>query len=217
MTFNRDILVLANPEIAQLPGWVIALIAAGGLAAALSTAAGLLLAISSAISHDLVKSVFNPNITEKGELLVARISMAFAIALATWLGINPPGFAAQVVALAFGLAAATLFPTLMMGIFSKRMNAPGATWGMIAGLVVTCAYLFAYLGVFFIPGTNMLDNTAANHLFGIPPTHFGPIGAAINFAVAYAVSSVTAAPPKHIQDLVESVRIPRGAGAALAK
>ena len=217
VTFNRDILVLANPEIAQLPGWVIALIAAGGLAAALSTAAGLLLAISSAISHDLVKSVFNPNITEKGELLVARISMAFAIALATWLGINPPGFAAQVVALAFGLAAATLFPTLMMGIFSKRMNAPGATWGMIAGLVVTCAYLFAYLGVFFIPGTNMLENTAANHLFGIPPTHFGPIGAAINFAVAYAVSSVTAAPPKHIQDLVESVRIPRGAGAALAK
>ena len=217
VTFNRDILVLANPEIAQLPGWVIALIAAGGLAAALSTAAGLLLAISSAISHDLVKSVFNPNITEKGELLVARISMAFAITLATWLGINPPGFAAQVVALAFGLAAATLFPTLMMGIFSKRMNAPGATWGMIAGLVVTCAYLFAYLGVFFIPGTNMLDNTAANHLFGIPPTHFGPIGAAINFAVAYAVSSVTAAPPKHIQDLVESVRIPRGAGAALAK
>jgi cation/acetate symporter len=215
--FNQDILVLANPEIAQLPGWVIALIAAGGLAAALSTAAGLLLAISSAISHDLVKSVFNPNISEKAELLWARVSMAFAIALATWLGINPPGFAAQVVALAFGLAAATLFPTLMMGIFSKRMNAPGATWGMIAGLVVTCAYLFAYLGVFFIPGTNMLDNTAANHLFGIPPTHFGPIGAAINFAVAYAVSSVTAAPPKHIQDLVESVRIPRGAGAALAK
>ncbi|WP_438975932.1 sodium:solute symporter family protein [Roseicyclus sp.] len=217
VTFNRDILVLANPEIAQLPGWVIALIAAGGLAAALSTAAGLLLAISSAISHDLVKSVFNPNITEKGELLVARISMAFAIALATWLGINPPGFAAQVVALAFGLAAATLFPTLMMGIFSKRMNAPGATLGMVAGLVVTCAYLFTYLGVFFIPGTNMLANNADNWLFGIPPTHFGPIGALINFGVAYAVSSVTAPPPKEIQDLVESVRIPRGAGAALAK
>ena len=217
VTFNRDILVLANPEIAQLPGWVIALIAAGCLAAALSTAAGLLLAISSAISHDLVKSVFNPNITEKGELLVARISMAFAITLATWLGINPPGFAAQVVALAFGLAAATLFPTLMMGIFSKRMNAPGATLGMVAGLVVTCAYLFTYLGVFFIPGTNMLANNADNWLFGIPPTHFGPIGALINFGVAYAVSSVTAPPPKEIQDLVESVRIPRGAGAALAK
>jgi cation/acetate symporter len=217
VTFNRDILVLANPEIAQLPGWVIALIAAGGLAAALSTAAGLLLAISSAISHDLVKSVFNPNISEKGELLWARVSMAFAIALATYLGLNPPGFAAQVVALAFGLAAATLFPTLMMGIFSKRMNAPGATWGMIAGLAVTCLYLFTYLGWFFVPGTNMLANNADNWLFGIPPTHFGPVGAVINFAVAYAVSSVTAAPPKEIQDLVESVRIPRGAGAALAK
>ena len=215
--FNQDILVLANPEIAQLPGWVIALIAAGGLAAALSTAAGLLLAISSAISHDLIKSVFNPNISEKGELFWARVSMAFAIALATYLGINPPGFAAQVVALAFGLAAATLFPTLMMGIFSKRMNAPGATLGMVAGLVVTCAYLFTYLGFAFIPGTNLLANNADNWLFGIPPTHFGPIGALINFAVAYAVSSVTAPPPKHIQDLVESVRIPRGAGAALAK
>ena len=217
VTFNQDILVLANPEIAQLPGWVIALIAAGGLAAALSTAAGLLLAISSAISHDLVKSVFNPGISEKGELLVARISMAFAIALATWLGINPPGFAAQVVALAFGLAAATLFPTLMMGIFSKRMNSAGAIAGMLVGLIVTCAYLFTYLGIFFIPGTNMLENTAANHLFGIPPTHFGPIGALLNFAAAYVVSSMTAAPPQHIQDLVESVRIPRGAGAAISK
>ncbi|MDG3040978.1 sodium:solute symporter family protein [Roseicyclus marinus] len=215
--FNRDILVLANPEIANLPGWVIALIAAGGIAAALSTAAGLLLAISSAISHDLIKSVINPNISEKGELLAARVSMAGAIVLATYLGLNPPGFAAQVVALAFGLAAATLFPTLMMGIFSKRMNAAGATWGMVAGLVVTCLYLFTYLGWFFIPGTNMLENTAANYLFGIPPTHFGPIGALINFGVAYVVSSMTAAPPQHIQDLVESVRIPRGAGAAINK
>jgi len=214
VTFNQDILVLANPEIAQLPGWVIALIAAGGIAAALSTAAGLLLAISSAISHDLIKSVINPNISEKGELLAARISMAAAIVLATWLGLNPPGFAALVVALAFGLAAATLFPTLMMGIFSKRMNAAGATAGMLAGLILTCAYLFTYLGIFFIPGTNLLDNTAANYLFGIPPTHFGPIGALANFAVAYVVSSMTAAPPQHIQDLVESVRIPRGAGAA---
>ncbi|PWK59127.1 sodium:solute symporter family protein [Roseicyclus mahoneyensis] len=217
VTFNQDILVLANPEIAQLPGWVIALIAAGGIAAALSTAAGLLLAISSAISHDLIKSVINPNISEKGELLAARISMAGAIALATWLGLNPPGFAALVVALAFGLAAATLFPTLMMGIFSKRMNAAGATAGMLAGLILTCAYLFTYLGIFFIPGTNLLENTAANYLFGIPPTHFGPIGALANFAVAYAVSSMTAAPPQHIQDLVESVRIPRGAGGALNK
>ena len=212
VTFNRDILVLANPEIANLPGWVIALIAAGGLAAALSTAAGLLLAISSAISHDVIKSVINPNISEKGELLAARISMAGAIVLATWLGLNPPGFAAQTVALAFGLAAASLFPTLMMGIFSKRMNSAGATWGMLAGLISTCVYLFAYLGVFFIPGTAWL--TADQYLFGIPPTHFGPIGAALNFGVAFAVSSMTAAPPKEIQDLVESVRIPRGAGAA---
>ncbi|WJY22117.1 sodium:solute symporter family protein [Fontisubflavum oceani] len=215
VTFNRDILVLANPEIAQLPGWVIALIAAGGLAAALSTAAGLLLAISSAISHDLIKSTINPDISERGELLAARISMAGAIVLATYLGLNPPGFAAQTVALAFGLAAASLFPTLMMGIFSKRMNSAGATWGMLAGLIVTCLYLFTYLGWFFIPGTNMLENTSANYLFGIPPTHFGPIGALANFLVAYLVSRATAAPPQEIQDLVESVRIPRGAGAAV--
>jgi len=214
VTFNRDILVLANPEIAQLPGWVIALIAAGGLAAALSTAAGLLLAISSAISHDLIKSTLNPGISEKGELLAARISMAGAIALATYLGLNPPGFAAQTVALAFGLAAASLFPALMMGIFSKRINSAGATWGMLAGLIVTCLYLFTYLGWFFIPGTNMLENTASNYLFGIPPTHFGPIGALLNFIVAYAVSNATQEPPQEIQDLVESVRIPRGAGAA---
>ncbi len=215
ITFNRDILVLANPEIANLPGWVIALIAAGGLAAALSTAAGLLLAISSAISHDLIKSTLNPNISEKGELLAARISMAGAIVLATYLGLNPPGFAAQTVALAFGLAAASLFPTLMMGIFSKRMNSAGATWGMLAGLISTSLYLFAYLGVFFIPGTAWL--TSDQYLFGIPPTHFGPIGAVLNFAVAFLVSRATAAPPEHIQELVESVRIPRGAGAAMNK
>lgn len=217
VTFNRDILVLANPEIAQLPGWVVALIAAGGLAAALSTAAGLLLAISSSISHDLIKSVINPDISERGELLAARISMAGAIALATYLGLNPPGFAAQTVALAFGLAAASLFPTLMMGIFSKRMNSAGATAGMLAGLISTCLYLFTFLGWFFIPGTNMLENTAANYLFGIPPTHFGPVGALLNFAVAFAVSRVTAEPPQEIQDLVESVRIPRGSGAAINK
>ena len=213
-TFNNDILVLANPEIANLPGWVIALIAAGGLAAALSTAAGLLLAISSAISHDLIKDFLNPNISEKGELLAARISMAGAIAVATWLGLNPPGFAAQTVALAFGLAAATIFPALMMGIFSKRVNALGATLGMLAGLIVTCLYLFTYLGWFFIAGTNMMENIPANYLFGIPPAAFGPIGALINFVVAYAVSSVTAAPPQHVQDLVESIRVPKGAGAA---
>ncbi len=215
VTFNRDILVLANPEIAQLPGWVIALIAAGGLAAALSTAAGLLLAISSAVSHDLLKSTFMKDISEKNELLAARISMAGAIAVATYLGLNPPGFAAQVVALAFGLAAATLFPVLMMGIFSMKMNTEGAVSGMLAGLIATLLYIFTYLGWFFIPGTNMLANTPDNWLFGISPLSFGAVGAVINFAVAYAVMSVTREPPKEIQELVYSIRVPRGAAGAI--
>jgi len=215
VTFNQDILVLANPEIAQLPGWVIALIAAGGLAAALSTAAGLLLAISSAVSHDLLKSTFMKDISEKNELLAARISMAGAIALATYLGLNPPGFAAQVVALAFGLAAATLFPVLMMGIFSMKMNTEGAVSGMLAGLIATLLYIFTYLGWFFIPGTNMLANTPDNWLFGISPLSFGAVGAVINFAVAYAVMSVTREPPKEIQELVYSIRVPRGAAGAI--
>ncbi len=213
--FNRDILVLANPEIAQLPGWVIALIAAGGLAAALSTAAGLLLAISSAVSHDLIKSSINPGISEKGELLAARISMAFAIALATWLGLNPPGFAAQVVALAFGLAASSIFPVLMMGIFSKTINSTGAIAGMLVGLLATLLYIFTYLGWFFIPGTNMLPNTVDNWLFGISPLSFGAIGAVLNFAAAYIVSSMTEETPAEIKELVESVRIPRGAAGAV--
>ncbi|CAM5224257.1 sodium:solute symporter family protein [Alishewanella longhuensis] len=215
LTVNNDILVLANPEIANLPGWVVGLIAAGGIAAALSTAAGLLLAISSAISHDLIKNIINPQISEKGEMLAARISMAGAILLATYLGLNPPGFAAQVVALAFGIAAATLFPALMMGIFSKRVNSYGAIAGMLTGLVVTLLYIFTYLGWFFIPGTNMLPNTADNWLLGISPLSFGAVGAMINFIVAFAVSSVTAPPPKAIQELVESVRYPKGAGAAV--
>ncbi|GGW60063.1 sodium:solute symporter family protein [Alishewanella tabrizica] len=220
LTVNNDILVLANPEIANLPGWVVGLIAAGGIAAALSTAAGLLLAISSAISHDLIKKTINPQISEKGEMLAARISMAGAILLATYLGLNPPGFAAQVVALAFGIAAATLFPALMMGIFSKRVNSTGAIAGMIVGLVVTLVYIFTYLGWFFVPGTNMLPNTPENWLFGstgygISPLSFGAVGAIINFIVAFAVSSVTAPPPKEIQELVESVRYPKGAGAAV--
>jgi cation/acetate symporter len=214
LTVNNDILVLANPEIANLPGWVIGLIAAGGIAAALSTAAGLLLAISSAISHDLIKNTINPSISEKGEMLAARISMAGAILLATYLGLNPPGFAAQVVALAFGIAAATLFPVLMMGIFSTRMNSKGAICGMLAGLFSTLLYIFTYLGWFFIPGTNMLANVEANWLFGISPLSFGAVGAMINFAVAYAVSSATEEPPQEIQELVESVRYPKGAGAA---
>ncbi len=215
LTVNNDILVLANPEIANLPGWVIGLIAAGGIAAALSTAAGLLLAISSAISHDLIKNIINPQISEKGEMLAARISMAGAILLATYLGLNPPGFAAQVVALAFGIAAATLFPALMMGIFSKRVNSYGAIAGMLSGLVVTLLYIFTYLGWLFIPGTNMLPNTPDAWLFGISPLSFGAIGAMVNFIVAFAVSAVTAPPPKAIQELVESVRYPKGAGVAI--
>ena len=215
LTVNNDILVLANPEIANLPAWVIGLIAAGAIAAALSTAAGLLLAISSAISHDLIKTLINPKISEKNEMIAARISMACAILLATYLGLNPPGFAAQVVALAFGIAAATLFPVLMMGIFSKRMNDKGAICGMVAGLVITLLYIFTYLGWFFIPETNMLPNTPDQWFMGISPASFGTVGALINFAVAYGVSMVTAEPPQEIQDLVESVRTPKGAGAAL--
>ncbi|MDR7025248.1 MAG: sodium:solute symporter family protein [Pseudomonadales bacterium] len=216
LTVNNDILVLANPEIANLPSWVVGLIAAGAIAAALSTAAGLLLAISSAVSHDLIKTLINPKISEKNEMRAARLSMAAAILLATWLGLNPPGFAAQVVALAFGIAAATLFPALMMGIFSKRVNDKGAIAGMLVGLVFTVVYIFLYLGWFFIPGTATLANTPENWMFGISPLSIGTVGAVINFAVAYAVSLATVAPPKEIQELVESVRTPKGAGGALS-
>ena len=215
-TVNNDIMVLANPEIAALPGWVIALVAAGGLAAALSTAAGLLLAISSAISHDLIKGALKPDISEKGELLWARISMAGAIVLATWLGYDPPGFAAQVVALAFGLAAATIFPVLMMGIFSTRVGKEGAIAGMIVGLITTSVYIFLFLGWFFIPGTNVYPNTPDQHWFGISPAAFGPIGALLNFATAYIVSMMTKAPPQEVQDLIQSIRVPKGAGKAQA-
>ena len=216
LTVNNDILVLANPEIANLPSWVVGLIAAGAIAAALSTAAGLLLAISSAVSHDLIKTLINPKISEKNEMRAARLSMAAAILLATWLGLNPPGFAAQVVALAFGIAAATLFPALMMGIFSKRVNDKGAIAGMLVGLVFTVVYIFLYLGWFFSPGTATLANTPENWMFGISPLSIGTVGAVINFAVAYAVSLATVAPPKEIQELVESVRTPKGAGGALS-
>ncbi|MGR3635464.1 MAG: sodium:solute symporter family protein [Shimia sp.] len=211
--FNRDILVRANPEIANLPSWVIGLVAAGGLAAALSTAAGLLLAISSAVSHDLIKGAINPGISEKGELLSARIAMGVAIAVATYLGLNPPGFAAQTVALAFGLAAASIFPALMMGIFSKKINNTGAVAGMLAGLTVTLVYIFLHKGWLFIPGTNCF--TDADPLLGtIKSTSFGAVGAAVNFGVAYLVANMTKPIPQEIKDLVESVRVPKGAGAA---
>ncbi|MEJ2680208.1 MAG: cation acetate symporter [Gammaproteobacteria bacterium] len=214
---NKDILVLANPEIAKLPGWVIALIAAGALAAALSTAAGLLLAISSAISHDLIKSCIKPEISDKSELMIARIAMAIAISVATFLGLNPPGFAAQTVALAFGLAAASLFPALMMGIFSTRINNKGAVTGMLSGLLFTLVYIFVYKGWFFIPDTNWYPDNAANWFMGISPLSIGAIGAVLNFSVAYAVSHVTAPPPQKIIELVERIRTPYGAGAALSK
>jgi cation/acetate symporter len=211
---DRDIMVLANPEIAKLPNWVIALVAAGGLAAALSTAAGLLLAISSSISHDLLKGVFMPNISEKNELMAGRIAMAGAIVVAGLLGMNPPGFAAQVVALAFGLAASSIFPALMMGIFNKNMNNVGAVFGMLAGLLSTLVYIFVFKGWFFVPGTNNLPNTPDNWFMGIQPESFGAVGALINFVVAIIVSKMTARPPEHIQHLVEDIRIPKGAGAA---
>ncbi|MBI3188043.1 MAG: cation acetate symporter [Gammaproteobacteria bacterium] len=211
---DNDIMVLANPEIAGLPNWVIALVAAGGIAAALSTAAGLLLAISSAISHDLLKGVFVPNISEKKELMAGRIAMAGAIVLAGYLGMNPPGFAAEVVALAFGLAASSIFPALMMGIFNKRINSSGAIWGMLSGLTVTVVYIFVFKGWFFVPGTNNLPNTPDNWLLGISPEAFGAVGALVNFMVAIAVSRVTKAPPDHIQHMVEDIRVPKGASAA---
>jgi cation/acetate symporter len=214
VTVDRDIMVMANPEIAKLPNWVIALVVAGGLAAALSTAAGLLMAISSAVSHDLIKGVFNPHISEKSELLAARLSMAGAIVVAGYLGLNPPGFAAQVVALAFGLAASSLFPVLMMGIFNKRMNSAGAMTGMLVGLTTTIVYIFVYKGWLFIPGTNNLPNTPEYWLFGIQPEAFGAVGALLNVIAAWAVSKVTAPPPEHIQHMVEDIRVPRGAGGA---
>jgi len=214
LSVNADIIVLANPEIALLPNWVIALVAAGGLAAALSTAAGLLLAISSAISHDLLKENFMPNLTEKGELMAGKIAMAGSIIVAGYLGLNPPGFAAGTVALAFGLAASSIFPALMMGIFSKTMNKQGAIAGMLAGIGVTMFYVFAHKGFLFIKGTDYLNLIGgANSFFGITPEAFGTIGAIVNFAVAFAVKNMTPAVPEDIAAMVESVRIPRGSKA----
>jgi cation/acetate symporter len=210
MTIDRDIMVLANPEIAQLPNWVIALIAAGGLAAALSTAAGLLLVISSSISHDLLKKVLMPNISEKQELLFARLAAAVAIFIAGLLGIYPPGFVAQVVAFAFGLAAASFFPVILMGIFSKRMNKEGAIAGMVVGLGFTTAYIVWFK--FIDPAANV----PANWWFGISPEGIGVLGMMFNFIAAIVVAKFTAPPPDHIQELVETIRIPRGAGGAVA-
>lgn len=205
---DNDILVLANPEIADLPHWVIALVAAGGLAAALSTAAGLLLAISSAISHDLLKRTLMPQISERQELMASRLAMAAAVLGAGYLGLNPPGFAAGTVALAFGLAASSLFPALLLGIFSKRVTREGAVLGMLAGLGVTLTYVFQHKGIMFIPGTQFLGDMPPNWFLGIEPNAFGVVGAMVNFAVALGVTRFTSPPPVEVQMLVEEIRVP---------
>lgn len=211
LTIDRDIMVLANPEIAGLPNWVIALVAAGGLAAALSTAAGLLLVISTSVSRDLLRSSLMPNISEKQELIAARIAAFVAVAIAALLGIYPPGFVAQVVAFAFGLAASSFFPAIILGIFYKRMNKEGAIAGMVVGLTFTALYIIAYKGVFMEP---LIENTPENWLFGISPEGIGTIGMLLNFAVSLTVSSFTPAPPEDVQEMVETIRIPRGASEA---
>jgi len=208
VTLDNDILVLANPEIARLPNWVIALVAAGGLAAALSTAAGLLLAISSAISHDLLKRTFMPSISERGELNASRGAMALAVFGAGYLGLNPPGFAAGTVALAFGLAASSIFPALVMGIFSTRITREGAIAGMLCGLGVTLFYVFQHKGIMFVSDWRYLTGLGERWFFGIEPNAFGCIGAGLNFLVAIAVSAVTREPPASIQSLVEGIRLP---------
>jgi len=205
---DRDIMVLANPEIADLPNWVIALVAAGGLAAALSTAAGLLLVISTSISHDLLKKIFLKDITDKQELFFARMSAALAIVIAGYFGIHPPGFVAQVVAFAFGLAASSFFPVILMGIFSKRMNKEGAITGMITGLTFTAGYIIYFKFI------NPSANSAENWWFGISPEGIGTLGMLFNFIVSSLVSRFTAPPPDEIQDMVDDIRIPRGAGAS---
>ena len=209
LTIDKDIMVLANPEIAGLPNWVVALVAAGGLAAALSTAAGLLLVISTAISRDLLKNALAPNISEKSELLYARMAAIFAVVVAGYFGVNPPGFVAEVVAFAFGLAAASFFPVIIMGIFSKRMNKEGAIAGMIIGLIFTLGYLIYFK--FMNPELNNKDHW----WFGISPEGIGTLGMILNFVVSIIISKFTPPPPKHIQDLVEEIRIPRGATSAI--
>ena len=216
LTIDRDIMVLANPEIAQLPNWVVALVGAGGLAAALSTAAGLLLVIASSISHDLIKKIIKPSISEKGELLAARLSAFVAVCIAGYFGIHPPGFVAAVVALAFGLAAASFFPAILLGIFDKRMNKEGAISGMIVGLTIMLYYM-ARFKLHWI-GDPAVD-TAENWWFnfgngGISPEGFGTIAMLVNFIVSITVSRFTPAPPKEVQDIVEHIRIPSGAGDA---
>ncbi len=211
LTVDRDIMVLANPEIASLPNWVVALVAAGGLAAALSTAAGLLLVISTSIAHDLIKNLISKDISGRQELFYARIAAGGAVILAGYLGINPPGFVAQVVAFAFGLAAASFFPAIILGIFSKRINKEGALSGMIVGLVFTAGYIIYFNGVFV---ATFAENIPENWLFGISPEGIGAVGMVLNFIIAVVVSQFTPAPPQSIREMVEDIRVPRGAGKA---
>ncbi|NAW69768.1 cation acetate symporter [Vibrio sp. V27_P1S3P104] len=208
MQINRDIIVLASPELAQLPNWVVALLAAGGLAAALSTAAGLLLVISTAISHDLLKKGFKPNMSDKQELLAARLASTVAIIGAGYLGINPPGFVAEVVAFAFGLAAASFFPAIILGIFYKKMNKEGAISGMIVGVIFTAAYIIYFKFI------NPTASTPDNWWFGISPEGIGTLGMCLNFVVAMVVNKFTAQVPDDVQEMVESIRYPKGAGEA---
>jgi cation/acetate symporter len=216
LTVDNDIMVLANPEIAGLPNWVVALVAAGGLAAALSTAAGLLLVISTSISHDLLKKQLNPNISEKNELLAARLSAAAAVIVAGYFGINPPGFVAAVVALAFGLAAASFFPAIIMGIFYKRMNMQGAVAGMIVGITLMIFYMLKFKFGIFDGGKDAVDGLKSAWWFGISPEGFGTVAMLVNVIVSVVVSQMTPPPPAHVQQIVEDIRIPRGAGAAHA-
>ena len=210
LVVDRDIMVLANPEIAGLPSWVIALVAAGGIAAALSTAAGLLLVISAAVSHDLIKGIFLPQISEKKELMAGRIAAAFAIMVAGYLGFDPPGWVAQVVAFAFGLAAASLFPVILLGIFYKRANKQGAIAGMLTGLFFTYGYIEYFKGLFLKwAGAPWGENVADQWLFGISPEGIGVVGMILNFVVAITVSHMTSPPPEHIRHMVENIRVPR--------
>ncbi|ENM6578104.1 cation acetate symporter [Vibrio fluvialis] len=208
MNINRDIIVLASPELAKLPNWVVGLLAAGGLAAALSTAAGLLLVISTSISHDLLKKGFKPNMTDRQELMAARVAAIVAIVGAGYLGINPPGFVAQVVAFAFGLAAASFFPAIILGIFYKKMNKEGAIAGMVAGIAFTAAYIIYFKFI------NPAASTPDNWFFGISPEGIGTLGMCLNFVVSIVVNKFTAEVPTEVQDMVESIRYPKGAGAA---
>ncbi|MFN3908901.1 MAG: sodium:solute symporter family protein [Flavobacterium sp.] len=216
LKIDNDIMVLANPEIANLPGWVIALVAAGALAAALSTAAGLLLVISSSISHDLIKKMINPNISEKGELWSARGAAFVAVIIAGYFGINPPGFVAAVVALAFGLAAASFFPAIILGIFYKKMNKEGAISGMIVGMLFMLFYMLKFKFGIFDGGKEAVDSLKDSWWFGISPEGFGTVAMIINFVVALVVNKFTPEPPKDVQEIVENIRIPSGAGEAVS-